>query len=115
MLDTSILGCNLASMDPMSIPAAQIVVKKAVGKSEGKDVTYIKTVGGLHLITNHKGIVIGSGPHRQVARTIANRYAEVEWTELSKADHLPLEAYQHLLPEYEALTVELRKAQGQVD
>lgn len=99
----------------MSIPAAQIVVKKKVGKSEGKDVTYVKTVGGLHMITDHRGIVIGSGPHRQVARHIAARHADIEWSELSKADHLPLEAYQHLLPQYEALTTELRRAQGQAD
>lgn len=102
-------------MDSISIPQAQIAVKKTVGKTDGHPVTYVKTVGGLHLITNHRGTVIGSGPHRQVARHIAARHADIEWTELSKADHLPLEAYQHLLPEYEELTKQLRAAQGQVD
>lgn len=100
-------------MEPMNIPAAQIATKKKVGSADGKDLTYIKLVGGLHMITDHKGVVVGSGPHKAVARHIAKRHVEnITWTELSKADHLPLEDFQHLLPKYEAITDELRKAQG---
>jgi len=107
------IQCNLARMEPMNIPAAQIAMKKKVGTADGKDLTYIKLVGGLHMITNHKGVVVGSGPHKAVARHIAGRHVEnIQWSELSKADHLPFEDFAHLLPKYEAVTDELRKAQG---
>jgi hypothetical protein len=97
----------------MNIPEAQIVLKKKVGKSHGNDVTHIKTVGGLHLVVNHKGIVLGSGPHRAVARKIATQMEpDIQWTELSKSDHVELSAYEHLLPEYQALTKQFREAQG---
>lgn len=97
----------------MNVPEQQIVLKKKVGKSNGKDVTYIKTVGGLHIVTNHKGIVLGSGPHRAVARHIARQFdPDIEWTELSKADHTPLGYFEHLLPEYTAITTQFREAQG---
>jgi hypothetical protein len=97
----------------MNIPEAQIVLKKKVGEANGKDVVYIKTVGGLHLMVNSRGNVLGSGPHRAVARHLATKFEpDIQWTELSKADHVPLAHYEHLLPEYEALTKEFRKAQG---
>lgn len=97
----------------MQIPEAQIILKKKVGTVNGSDVTYIKTVGGLHLMVNNRGNIISTGPHRQVARHLANRYEpDIQWTELSKADHVPLAHYEHLLPEYEALTKQFREMQG---
>ncbi len=97
----------------MNIPEAQISLKKRVGKSKAGDVTYIKTVGGLHLVVNGRGIVLGSGPHRAVARHLAQQFdSDLQWTELSKSDHVDPSYFQHLLPEYEALTREFRKAQG---
>jgi len=96
----------------MNVPETQIAVKKTVGKIDGKPVRYVKTVGGLHLIADWKGQVLGAAPHRAVARHIASKKADIEWTELSKSDHIPVEAFAHILPEYEALTNEFRKAQG---
>ena len=97
----------------MKVPEAQIALKKNVGKSNGGDVTHIKTVGGLHLITNSRGIVLGSGPHRAVARKIASQFdPDIQWTELSKADHVELSAYEHLLPEWESNTRQFRDLQG---
>jgi hypothetical protein len=100
----------------MNVPESQIVLKKKVGKSSGKDVTYIKTSGGLHLVVNHKGIVLGSGPHRGVARHLAQKFdKDLNWTELSKSDHIDSAYFEHLLPEYEQLTRDLRSAQGITD
>lgn len=97
----------------MNIPDSQIVVKKKVGRANGKEVTYLKTVGGLHLVVNHRGTVLGSGPHRAVARKIAQQFEpNLEWTELSKSDHVDSSYIEHLLPEYEALTRQMRQAQG---
>lgn len=96
----------------MNVPQNQIVFKKKVGRSGSSDVTHIKTVGGLHLITKN-GTVLGSGPHRAVARKIASQFEpDIEWTELSKSDYVDPSVYASMLPEYEALTVAFRKAQG---
>lgn len=99
----------------MNIPSSQIQLKKKVGKADGKDITHIKTVGGLHVIVDHKGDILGAGPHKMVARHQAGKYRDITWTELSKSDHLSIEAYAHLLPEFEALTLEMRKMQGLKD
>lgn len=100
----------------MNVPESQITLKKKVGKSNGRDVTYIKTVGGLHLVVNHKGTVLGSGPHKGVARHLAQKFdSDLTWSELSKSDHVDFSQYEHLLPEYEALTRQFRAAQGIVD
>lgn len=97
----------------MNVPQTQIVFKKKVGKSGSSDITHIKTVGGLHLIVNGKGTVLGSGPHRAVARKIAGSFdPDINWTELSKSDHIDESVYEHLLPEYRDLTRQMRAAQG---
>ena len=96
----------------MQIPSNQIEFKKKVGKSKGKPVFHVKTRGGLHVIADDKGTVLGSGPHRAVARHLAQKFEpDVEWTELSKSDHVDFEAYAHLLPQYEALTERMRALQ----
>lgn len=98
----------------MNIPAAQIEFRKRVGKAKGKDLWHIKTKGGLHVIADYLGKVVGSGPHRAVARHITERYEpDATWTELSKSDHYDVQDFQHLLPEYEALTEKLRKMQDE--
>ena len=97
----------------MNIPEAQIILKKKVGQSNGKPITHIRTVGGLHLMINSTGHVLSAGPHRAVARKIASQMdPDIKWTELSKADHIELSAYEHLLPEYQALTNQFRELQG---
>jgi hypothetical protein len=40
------------------------------------------------------------------------REPDVQWTELSKADHVDFEDYAPLLPKYEAITERLRKLNG---
>lgn len=98
----------------MNIPSAQIEFKKKVGKAKDKDLWHVKTKGGLHVIVDYLGKVVGSGPHRAVARHIAQRFEpDAVWTELSKSDHYDVSDFQHLLPEYEALTAEMRKLQGE--
>lgn len=94
------------------IPENQIIVKKKIGKSPSGVLTYVRMVGGLHLILDKKGKIVSAGPHPLVARHLAAReIPDITWTELSKADHLPIEAFEHLLPEYQAITNELRKLQ----
>lgn len=98
----------------MNIPATQIEFKRKVGKSKGRDIYHVKTRGGLHVMALDGGRVLGYGPHRAVAKDIAQKMEEdLEWTELSKSDHVEREAYEHLLPKYTELTVRMRALQDE--
>lgn len=94
-----------------------------VGKLGKKDVYQYKTKGGLYMVGVSKvgGMeILGSGPHRAVARIVAEKEVakkaaeddELVWTELSKSDHVPPEHYEFILPEYEELTGRMRKLNG---
>lgn len=100
----------------MQIPQAQVVYKKKVGKhrKSGRDVFHHKLVGGLHVMALDTGKVLGYGPHRQVARKVADQLEpdDLEWTELSKSDHVDDYLIEPLLPRYLAETLRLRELQG---
>lgn len=90
----------------------EIVYKKQIGTIDGDDVFEIRTKGGLHLVTaarSNKAEILGAGPHRAVARFIAKKKsANLILTELAKSSELQEEYIKHVLPEYEALTDQLR-------
>lgn len=92
----------------MDISSEHLAYKKKVGKIGDLPVWELATTGGLHLIVAMRGgriETLGTGPHRAVARHIARkREPKLELTELSKSDHVDVEHFQILLPEYEALT-----------
>ena len=89
---------------------------KIIGKIDGQDMFQLKTKGGLYIITKAKGKnfeMISCGPHPAVARAIVNKkYDKVEFTSLSKADHVDEAHYALLLPEYETITERLRDLNG---
>jgi len=103
-------------MDPISISSEHVAYKRKVGRLGNDPVFEVATTGGLHLIAvNRQGKteVLGTGPHRAVARHIARKHApEIDWIELSKSDSLEQEHFAFCLPRYEALTEEFRKAQA---
>jgi hypothetical protein len=100
----------------MNITAEHIASKKKVGEYKGRPVIEVATTGGLHLIVTGKGggiETMGSGPHRAVARYIADKYARAEhdkihWTDLAKADYVAPEHFADILPAYEELTEKIR-------
>lgn len=100
----------------MDITPDQIAYKKRVGKIGSAPVIELATTGGLHLIVaarGGKGEVLGTGPHRAVARFIAKkREDKIEWTELEKADPVDEACFAFVLPKYEALTDEIRARYG---
>lgn len=115
------ISCLLARLSIfvfMDVSSKQIKGKpKTVGKSDGKDVQEVHTKGGLAMIIRANGSggfeTLGTGPHRAVARAIANKKAPgIKWTELNKSDYVPPDCYEHLLPKYEALTDRMRQLQG---
>lgn len=103
-------------MDSTSITPDQIQYKRRVGRIGNAPVIELATTGGLHLIVTArggKGEVLGTGPHRAVARFIAKkREDKIEWTDLEKSDPVPYECFKDELPKYEAYTDSLRERQG---
>ena len=101
----------------MDIKESEVAYKKRVGKLDGAAVFEVGLKGGLHLIFAHKNgklQTLGAGPHRAVARHIAKKKAEdkIDWTDLSKSDHVEPEHFADVLPFYEALTDAIRQRQG---
>lgn len=104
----------------MEITAKQIDKKfppRKIGLLKGRPVMHLRTKGGYHLVVTPKGgghETLGAGHHWAVAQHLAGRYApEVVWTELSKADHVDIRAYEYLIPEAQALTERLRALESQ--
>ena len=97
------------------IPLNQVEFKKRVGKhrSTGSDVYHYKLTGGLHLMALSTGKVLGYGPHRQVARKISDQLEpdDLDWTELSKSDHVDDWVIEPIVERYLPLTLQLRKMQ----
>lgn len=100
----------------MNISSEHIASKKKVGHLGTRPVIEVSTTGGLHLVVTMKNgalETLGTGPHRAVARYIAEKQArnskeEIQWTDLSKADHIPPEFFADILPQYEELTERMR-------
>lgn len=99
----------------MQISQNEIEFKRKVGRAKGKDIYHVKTRGGLHVMALGTGTVLGAGPHRAVARHLAQKFEpEAEWTELSKSDHIDYEVYSHLIPKYEEVTNKMRALQQDI-
>jgi hypothetical protein len=92
----------------MDLTPEHLSYKKQIGLYKGSPVYECATTGGFHIIVGRKGNELhtfGTGSHRAIARHIARkREPELVITEMSKADEVPLEAFGHLVPGYEALT-----------
>lgn len=101
----------------LSLKAVDIASKKRIGKLKESPVFEIVTTGGLWLNILGKGAgfeIMSTGPHRAVARYIAEqRFPGIEFTELSKSDHVDLQDFLFLVPKYEELTDRLRAAADQ--
>jgi len=96
----------------VQITQNEIEFKRKVGKSGSRDIYHVKTRGGLHVMARSDGTVLGAGPHRAVARHLAQKFEpDAEWTELSKSDHVDFDVFAHLVPKYEAITVQMRAIQ----
>lgn len=100
----------------MELTPEHVAYKKKIGRLKGNIIAEIATTGGLHLVgvaKSGKFEVLGAGPHRAVARHLAlKKQPDIEWTELSKGDWIEPAHFQHLLPEWERVTHDIRKAQG---
>ena len=95
----------------MNITRKHIASEKRIGTLKGAPGVEVMTSGGLYMVVYQKSgkvETLGSGPHRAVARYIAQkREPSLEITELSKSDHIDEAAILSVLPKYERLTDEL--------
>jgi len=92
----------------LQIAPEHVASRKKVGSVGTNPVFEILTTGGLYMNVMGKNgsfEVLSTGPHRAVARYIAEqREHTLVWSELSKADFIPYEDFAHLVPKYQALT-----------
>ena len=97
--------------DTLLIPSDQIKSREVVGDLDGDKVVHLAYVGGLNAIvrvSNGHSKPLAFGSHPAVARHLPKKQApSIKWTSLRKSDHYPLEAFQHLLPRWEAITAQL--------
>jgi hypothetical protein len=100
----------------LNITPEHVAYKKKIGHKAGNPVWEILTTGGLYVDVLGKGAgfeIIATGPHRAVARYIAEtRNPEIVWEEMSKSDFVTLPEIAYLLPEYEELTDRMRAVNG---
>lgn len=99
-------------MSKINVKPVDVASKKQVGKVGTNPVLEIVTTGGLWMNVLGKGgsfEILSTGPHRAVARYIAEKKApDIQWTDLHKGDYIPYEDFAYLLPEFEAYTDALR-------
>lgn len=99
----------------MNITAKHIASSKVIGKVKSNDVVETKTTGGLVIVSvrkNGKLETLGVGPHRAVARHIAEQSEpDLIVTELEKSATLDPAALQAVLPQWVAVTNAIRGEQ----
>jgi len=104
------------STQNLSLEPNQIKTKKTVGKVNTNPVFEVVTKGGLWVNILGKGAgfeVIGTGPHRGVARYIAEqKQPNIQWNEFAKGDYIDPIDFAFVLPKYVEFTDQLRERQG---
>lgn len=101
----------------MNIKPNEIADKKRIGNIGTKPVFKVSTVGGLHLVVSAGGgrdvEVLGAGSHPGIARHLARKKApDIEFTDLAKSEDVDPRFFEDKIAEFEALTDELRRANG---
>lgn len=100
----------------LALTPEHVASKKRIGNLKDAPIFEILTTGGLYMNILGKGAgfeVISTGPHRAIARFIAEqRYPNVIWTELSKSDWVDPRDFMPLVPKYQELTSRLRALHG---
>lgn len=104
----------------MNITEEQLAQKpKKIGKLGSRTVIEVVCKGGFHMVivpsdkTANGFETLGTGSHKAIARHIAEvKNPEIVYTELAKADHVPVEHFALMLPKWVRVTDEIRKAQG---
>jgi len=103
----------------LNLEPVHIKTKKQVGTVNSKPVWELQTTGGLWVNVLGKGAgfeVIGTGPHRGVARYISEqKQPNVQWSDLAKADWHDPASFAFILPKYIAFTDALRERQLTLD
>ncbi len=94
----------------VTIPKDELVrAPRAIGTRAGRTIYAISTVGGLHVVADADGDVLGAGPHGAIARHVARKqHKDIEFDDLAKAEDVPVQYFQDLVPAAEELTAKIR-------
>ena len=100
----------------MNINEKHIKTKRKIGSIHGKPVVEVVTGGGFHMVATqgegNKLKILGTGPHRAVARWIAQKTEpDLEITELSKSDTLDIHAIGPEIARWERITKMFQEAE----
>lgn len=91
----------------MDINPVEIKSKTQIGSLDGKSVWELALKGGLSVIARiaKSGVeILSAAPHRAIGRFMAKKkFPKLELITLEKSEYPPA-AFQHLIPEYEAIT-----------
>lgn len=91
----------------MDVTASEIVYKKKIGDSNSGPVLEVATKGGWHMVVVGKGKTfetIGVGPHRGVARFIAQKKEPSMVLDALEKSDISLEIPPMMLEKYELVT-----------
>lgn len=91
---------------------------RQIGRLKKSPVFAIQTRGGLNLVVVKKASgteTLALAPHPAISLHIAlKRNPDLEITELTKGEFVPLEAYSDLVEKYEELTDEFRAVEAEM-
>jgi threonine dehydrogenase-like Zn-dependent dehydrogenase len=101
----------------MNIPSNQVDYRRRIGRVGSRAVFGIGTIGGLHLVVASRDgggfETLGAGSHPGIARHIAKRHAaDIFFNDMAKSETVGVAHFQDMLPQYEAITAQLREAHG---
>ena len=103
----------------MNIELKHIASKRRIGTCKGQPVVEILLKGGLHLVTtlqDGKPKTIGAGPHRAVARWMAQKNEpECSIEELSKDEQVSIAGCLSVEAEYQELVNRWNEMFGRLD
>ena len=98
----------------MNIDESEVISRKTVGKLGEDGVVELVTKGGLNLVfAKIKGKIeaLGAGSHKAIARFLARKKEPgIIWSDLNKAEHVPEDAFRHLVPYYTEVTRQYNEA-----
>jgi hypothetical protein len=94
----------------MNIPRNQISYRKRIGSAGRHSLYGIGVIGGLHIVANDEGEILGMGSHPLMARHIAKKHAsDVTFSDMAKSEAIDPRDFADLLPHWESETDRIRK------
>jgi hypothetical protein len=94
------------------IPAAEVTVRKRIGRAGKRPVYQVSGAGGIHLVVDDDAKILGAGSHPAVARHLARKNSpDVVYDQLEKSEPIDLASIPDAVAQGLVWTDQLRAAQ----